>query len=266
MKLLFSLTIGLLLIASDGLTPFATNRPRLSSTKKSRISNVDIIIPQTVDDAAVTVPTPPAQRRRLITGIFAAFCISFKAAALPALAIDVSGIRVEGSSVTRENKKGKEGNIDLAGITYTPAAMILQMAEQTASMEGMMKVSASDSKTKTKVQRIVAGSKGEGPGVVVRTDLVRSVDVMVTNSKVASFSPAAAVSLRGISRIVNGGTGDMNQDEYLAVARQYEAAREDLRRAFESLSSEKQAEGKIIMRGLRAKDEERMQTQIKKQS
>jgi len=261
MKFLFSLTIGLLLIASDGLTPFATNRPRLSSTKKSRISYVDIIIPQTVDDAAVTVPTPPAQRRRLITGIFAAFCISFKAAA-----IDVSGIRVEGSSVTRENNKGNEGNIDLAGITYTPAAMILQMAEQTASMEGMMKVSASDSKTKTKVQRIVAGSKGEGPGVVVRTDLVRSVDVMVTNSKVASFSPAAAVSLRGISRIVNGGTGDMNQDEYLAVARQYEAAREDLRRAFESLSSEKQAEGKMIMRGLRAKDEERMQTQMKKQS
>ena len=56
-------------------------------------------------------------------------------------------------------------------------------------------------------------------------------------------------------------TGDMTKGDYLAVAKQYEAAREDLRRAFESMPQEEQAEGKVVVRRLRAKDEERMQLQ-----
>lgn len=152
--------------------------------------------------------------------------------------------------------------IDLAGLSYTPAAMMLQLAEQTASMEGMLRASASETKSLSRVERIDAGSKGKGPGVVSRRDLLQSVDIMVNNSKVASLAPTAALTLGGIPRIVNGGTGDMRDDEYLAVADYYKAAREDLRLAFERLEPEKQAEAKTFVRQIRAKDEERLRSQM----
>mmetsp|Transcript_48082 Transcript_48082/g.57986 ORF Transcript_48082/g.57986 Transcript_48082/m.57986 type:complete len:250 (+) Transcript_48082:119-868(+) len=186
----------------------------------------------------------------------------------PSSAIDVSGLRVEGQPppllsppITPSSTKNI---IELAGVSYTPAAMILQMAEQTASMEGVMKASASEmDASKTKTQRIDAGSKGLGPGVIQRTDLTKSVDIMVKNSKLGTIAPNAAVTLTGIPRVLAASGGDMSKEEYLAVGRFYEAAREDLKRAFEGLSENEQTEGRSIVRRLRARDEERMQQMLK---
>jgi len=124
-----------------------------------------------------------------------------------------------------------------------------------------MKASAIEMQTKNRVQRIQAGSKGEGPGVVRRSDLVQSTAVMIKNSRIATIAPAAALTLGGIRRIVDGGTGDMTKEEYLEVADRYDVAREDLRRAFEDMSKEAQVEGMGIVRKLRAEDEERMRKQ-----
>jgi len=202
--------------------------------------------------------TPCSKRRGIITGIIAALCTPSKAMA----GIDVSGLRVEGARVESQQTADSSPTIDLAGLSYTPAAMMLQLAEQTASMEGMLRASASETKSLSRAQRIDAGSKGKGPGVVSRRDLLQSVDIMVSNSKVASLAPTAALTLGGIPRIVNGGTGDMRDDEYLAVADYYKAAREDLRLAFERLEPEKQAEAKTFVRQIRAKDEERLRSQM----
>jgi len=184
----------------------------------------------------------------------------------PAVAgIDVSGLRAEGTSKpfppSANDPTGTR--IELAGISYTKAAMVLQMAEQTASMEGMMRASASDiQKGKTTMDRFRAGSEGQGPGVIGRNDLVKSVGVMVKNSKIDSIAPAAAITLNKIPRLLLSDIKkDMTIDEYVTVAGTYEAAREDLRKSFEQMSPEEQQEGKKMMRALRARDEEQMRMQ-----
>lgn len=256
--------ISVLLRAVDGLSFDSWNCPRQLSIITPRNGNSDICsVDRVLAAVNVVVDTPPSPSHSppssIRRNIGKAFIISTSLYLAPSSAlagIDVSGLRVEDGS-----SKANIQNIELAGVTYTPAAMVLQIAEQTASMEGMMKASALEMKTKGKMQRLEAGSKGEGPGVVGRNDLLQSTDVMIKNSKIAAIAPAAAVTLKGVARIVNDGTGDMTKGDYLAVAKQYEAAREDLRRAFESMPQEEQAEGKDVVRRLRAKDEERMQLQ-----
>eukprot|EP00531_Pseudo-nitzschia_arenysensis_P004925 CAMPEP_0116150656 /NCGR_PEP_ID=MMETSP0329-20121206/19668_1 /TAXON_ID=697910 /ORGANISM="Pseudo-nitzschia arenysensis, Strain B593" /LENGTH=282 /DNA_ID=CAMNT_0003647193 /DNA_START=268 /DNA_END=1116 /DNA_ORIENTATION=+ len=180
-------------------------------------------------------------------------------------AIDVSGLRVEGtpkpSSPPPPAPSSSSGVIELAGIQYTSAAMILQMAEQTASMEGMMKASASEIMAKkSRQERIEGGSKGTGPGVVTRGDLTQSVGIMVKNSKIATLAPQAAITLQGIPEYLStkSPTTDMSFDEYLTVAKKYEQAREDLRVVFEKMSEQDQMEGKQIVRAIRKRDMERM--------
>jgi len=138
--------------------------------------------------------------------------------------------------------------------------MILQMAEQTASMEGMMRASASDMQGKSRKERIEAGSQGKGPGLVSRNDLTQSVAVMVRNSKIATIAPKAAITLQAIPDYLSNKspTTDMTFDEYLTVANKYNDAREDLRIAFENMPSEDQDEGKQIVRAIRRRDMERM--------
>jgi hypothetical protein len=164
--------------------------------------------------------------------------------------IDVSGLRVEGTPGTSSPppiSSSSNGIIELAGVKYTPAAMILQMAEQTASMEGMMKAFASDVQgQKSRQERVEAGSQGKGPGVVFRADLTRSEGIMVKNSQIATIAPRAAITLQGIPYYLSkkSPTTDMTFDEYLTIAKKYEEAREDLRIAFEKMSQEDQQEGK----------------------
>jgi len=199
----------------------------------------------------------PSSRRDILVfggGVVAAIGLN----PLPAFCIDVSSLRVEGSP------KPDGDTIELGGISYTKAAMILQMAEQTASMEGMMRASAQDmQKGKTTLERFVTGSKGEGPGVIGRNDLTQSIGVMVKNSKIDSIVPAAAITLNKIPRLVNtNGSGDIKMEEYIEIADTYEAARETLRVAFAMLPAEEQQQGRKVMQALRAKDTERMQRYI----
>jgi len=209
-------------------------------------------------------------RRLLLRGSLpAAALFASTLVANPLLAhagIDVSGLRVEGtprlSSPPPPVPSGQNGKtIELAGVQYTPAAMILQMAEQTASMEGMMKASASDVQgNKSRKDRVEDGSKGLGPGVVARTDLTRSVAIMVKNSQIATIAPKAAITLQGIPDYLanKNPNQDMTFDEYLTVAKKYEQAREDLRIAFESISEDDQQVGMQIVRAIRKRDMERM--------
>jgi len=195
------------------------------------------------------------------TALFASVLVSNPSAA--SAGIDVSGLRVQGTPkpIPSGSTISDDGIITLAGVKYTPAAMILQMAEQTASMEGMIKASASDVQgRKTKQERIEAGSQGTGPGVVSRGDLTQSVGVMIRNSKIATIAPKAAMTLQGIPDYLSHSSAatDMTFEEYLTVAKKYEDAREDLRIAFEKMSPEEQQEGKQIARAIRQKDEERM--------
>jgi hypothetical protein len=231
-----------------------------------------------------------AMRRRSFVG-GAAFSLLTAGPPLPAFAgVDVSGLRVEGQAAAPTGSStgdDKSNTIVLAGISFTPAAMILQLAEQTASMEGMMKESAKEMTTLglSRSERERQGSIGEGPGVISRADLVKSVDLMVQNSKMSTIAPAAAVTLTAIPRLMKqqppangndnngGGIGigigigigkgsgsgdsDLSAEEYLAVGRVYEAAREDLRKAFEAMSDEEKDGGRKIVRAIRAKDEAR---------
>lgn len=84
------------------------------------------------------------QSRRRILSFAAAAALELPILLLPRASlagIDVSGLKIEGSSSAppvssqKEPTKGSAGgssnrNIELAGITFTPAAMLLQLAEQ----------------------------------------------------------------------------------------------------------------------------------------
>jgi len=273
------LIIYTLIKVVDGLTFDASNRltrPSSRTTPRNSYANansLNLALGNDAVDDTVTCSDAPlsssslppsvdnSNRRTMIKRLLPLAAALTLAPPSAFAGIDVSGLRVVNDGSSSSNAPTNSNNIELAGITYTPAAMMLQMAEQTASMEGIMRESAKETKTKTKPQRIEAGSKGEGPGVVARGDLVQSTDVMIRNSRIAEIAPVAAMTLRGIPRIVDGGKGDMTIDDYLAVAKQYEAAREDIRRAFEGMSVEEQMVGKSIVRKLRAKDESQLEMQ-----
>ena len=150
--------------------------------------------------------------------------------------------------------------IKLAGIEYTPAAMILQMAENTASMEGILRQSAKEAAELTERQRDERGATNMGPGVIGRADMMQSIDVMIKNSQLTTISGGseAASTLMVVKVIANTGKGPLSADEYELMAKQYSVAREDLRRAFEAMAPDAQAKGKDIVRGLREKDAARM--------
>ena len=164
-------------------------------------------------------------------------------------------------NVTPRPATAKAGNIELGGVTYTPAAMILQLAEQTAAMEGIMRQSAKEIQANmTLQQREYAGQTNQGPGVVGRNDMVRSIDTMITNSKLETIpnSGEAVGTLRAVQFTAKSSKGPLSIDEYVSMARLYSAARDELRRAFEAMSAEEQAEGRAIVRRLRAQDDARM--------
>ena len=113
--------------------------------------------------------------------------------------------------------------IKLAGISFTPAAMLLQMAEQTASMEGIMRQSAKEINAQfTEQQRDERGANNLGPGVIGRVDMVKSIDVMITNSKISTIpgGSEAASTLRGIQVVAKTGSGALTADEYELMAKQ----------------------------------------------
>ena len=136
--------------------------------------------------------------------------------------------------------------------------MLLMMADNAASMEGIVRQSSKDvAAGLTEEQRDERGATNQGPGVIGRTDMIKSIDVMISNSQLTTIpgGTEASSTLRGIQAVAKSGKGSLSADEYELIAKQYAAAREDLRRAFEAMSPEAQAEGKAFVRGLRVKDE-----------
>ena len=243
-------------------------------------------------DMDMNMSSPLTSRRHLLSRTIPTLVTILGAKPLKASAkIDVTGLPVEGTATLVSPPPPKPVNpknvIELAGIQYTPAAMILELAEQTASMEGMMRASAADleggtdtststststgdatKQPKSKKERIDAGARGEGPGVITRNDLSQSIGYMVKNSKAEKIAPFAAMTLNGISTyLINDSNkknakDDMTLEDYLTVAQKYERAREDLRVEFENMSLEEQQEGKTIVRAIRRRDQERMALQL----
>ena len=151
------------------------------------------------------------------------------------------------AAIAADGKRtGKEG--------LTAAAVVLQLAENTAAMQGMLVQSAKDMTTMSESERIDAGMP-----VIRREDLVRSVDIMLRNSDLANIPKGdeAAATIYGITGIAKAGEGPLTRDECIAVARQYSAARAELKVVFDALTVEQQEEGKAITRRLRERDDER---------
>ena len=91
--------------------------------------------------------------------------------------------------------------------------------------------------------------------------MLKSIDIMIKNSKLETNIPGGeevAATMRGVQAIAKAGKGPLSADEFAFMATQYSAARDDLRRLFEAMGPEEQAEGKAIVRGIRAKDEARL--------
>ena len=127
-----------------------------------------------------------------------------------------------------------------------PAEMILDVAENTDAMEGLMRESAREAK---------AGRQPE----IKRGDMVKSVNVMLTNSELSSIgADEAARDLRRIADIARARSGPLRSDEFLSMAKAYSDARSDLRRSFEALPRKEQMAGKANARKKRAAEETKL--------
>lgn len=135
------------------------------------------------------------------------------------------------------------------------SAIILQVAENTAAMQGIMIQSAKDMEQLTLEQRVDVGRPP-----ISRGEMKASIDVILKNSKLATFPNAddAADTLRGVKLIAGAGQGDLTIDEFRSMAKQYQRARDELRKVFEALPEDQQATGKAMVREMRAADEKRV--------
>lgn len=131
------------------------------------------------------------------------------------------------------------------------AATLLRAAEVTAVQEDLLRRSAAA----TEQQRFDDGL------LVGRQDMIMSVEILIRNAKLERVpnTGAAVAALQGVKRIAEvGGTGLLGQPELLAMARQYAAAREELRAAFERMPERERERGLQVVRRLRAEDEARL--------
>ena len=109
--------------------------------------------------------------------------------------------------------------------------------------------SAEDVDTLTLQQRIDAGRPPIG-----RAELRQSVEIMLQASKLASLPGGgeAASTLRGVGTVAAVGQGDISKDEYIAMAKQYSRARDELRKVFDALPAAEQEEGRAVVRQMQA--------------
>eukprot|EP00746_Dinoflagellata_sp_MGD_P058879 gnl/MRDRNA2_/MRDRNA2_251520_c0_seq1.p1 gnl/MRDRNA2_/MRDRNA2_251520_c0~~gnl/MRDRNA2_/MRDRNA2_251520_c0_seq1.p1 ORF type:complete len:282 (-),score=57.44 gnl/MRDRNA2_/MRDRNA2_251520_c0_seq1:41-886(-) len=132
------------------------------------------------------------------------------------------------------------------------AAVVLRIAEVTSIMEKQLRQSATfDVQQRMEMNIPIIG----------RSNMAMSVDILLRNSKLESIpnSAPAVRALREVTRIAEANEGPLNKDEFLAMARQYEIARQELRATFESMPKEQQEQGRAIARGLFVEDQKRMQ-------
>lgn len=141
---------------------------------------------------------------------------------------------------------------DMARTALPAAAVVLRVAETTALMEDELRQSA----VLSEQQRIESGIP-----LIGRRYVVNSVDILLRNSKLASVprTGAAVEALREVARIAERGAGALSSEEYLAMAGQCKAAREQLGgRVFELMPRWQRDEGRAVQERIRAADQERM--------
>ena len=134
-----------------------------------------------------------------------------------------------------------------------PAAAVLQVAESTSSIQGMLLQSVKDMDSLTEQQRKDAGRWPP----ITRNELKQTVDVLLANAKLPNGSEAAGI-LNGVKLITNAGAGAITRDEYTIMAKQFGQTCDALKKVFDSFSEAQQAEGRAIVRKLRADDAERV--------
>ena len=99
--------------------------------------------------------------------------------------------------------------------------------------------------------------KGDQTRLVAREQTPLFVNILIRNTNLEYISgTTAASSLRGAAKIASAGAGTFTSSELNAMAKQYRAAQEDLRIAFESLPLEKQEKGLTAAVELKIDEEE----------
>ena len=100
-----------------------------------------------------------------------------------------------------------------------PGVIVLQLAENSAAMQGIMAQAAKDLDELTVQQRMKAGRPP-----LRRGELEASIDAMLSDIKLESMRVIVdepADTLRGVKTITSIGTGEMSREELLTMAKQY---------------------------------------------
>jgi hypothetical protein len=131
-----------------------------------------------------------------------------------------------------------------------PAAVILRVAEVTQFQEDALRRAASYSDEEERERAGYAFG---------RNQMEMSVDVLLRNTRLSSLPGCAtpALTIGEVKRIASRRDGMLSQADLLAMAAAYSRSREELRVAFEAMPERERREGKEIVRGLKAADDER---------
>jgi hypothetical protein len=101
-----------------------------------------------------------------------------------------------------------------------------------------------------------------------RGDMALSVEILLKNTRLERIANAAdsASVLRAIATIAETGSGPLRADDYRAIARQYSAARDELRRAFLLFPAPQQQAALELTRAMRASDQERIRRALEEEA
>lgn len=130
-----------------------------------------------------------------------------------------------------------------------PATVMIRAAQVTEFQENMLRSYADMSEEERKKGGLAIG----------RLNMAQSTDILVKNTKLRNIGcDQPADTLDEIKTIASSGSGKLTREELLAMADRYAKARNELGKAFMSLTQEEQREGKEVARQLRLADEERI--------
>lgn len=180
--------------------------------------------------------------------LFLLVCLSTSAALTPLPALGRrAAVCAASSAFVLLPRRGASANQDLP-----PSAVLLRVAEVTAMQESLLRRAAAMSEQ----QRLDEGL------AVGRPQMSMSVDIFLKNTKLATVrnSEECVSTIRGVALIAEAGEGPLTERELTAMARQYAAARDELRQVFERLPEGEQAVGREVVRKLRTEDQARIRS------
>ena len=209
----------------------AAQRLRSSAPQRSSVASDCRSDPDSRDDALSQV----WGRRSVVGSACAAAAFSCMCPVNAALAIDQ-----DARAITEDMAALRDSGIPNPPRPPTPpAALMLRAAEVCSSQAELLET-------------------GDQARLVARQQVPLFVSVLIrnTNLELISGTSGAAASLRGAAKIAEVGVGAFTSSELRAMAKQYRAAQEDLRVAFESLPLEKQQKGLTAAVELRIEEDE----------